>query len=456
METKENKMGTMPVKRLILNMSLPMIISMMVQALYNVVDSIFVAQLSEEALTAVTLVFPMQNFIIALATGTGVGFNVLLSQGLGEKNYEKSDSAANAGVFLVLINTIIFVLIGLFGAVPFITSQTNDAAIQADAIIYLQIISFLSTGSFLQITGERLLQATGRTMLSMISQIVGAVANIILDPIMIFGLFCCPKLGVAGAAYATVIGQFIAAAVGLFLNVKYNKEIHLSIKQILRPRMRIIKPIYFIAIPSILMVSIGSVMTYAMNIILIAFSTTAAAVFGVYFKLQSFFFLPVFGLNNGLIPVLSYNYGAMNKKRIDEALRFSLALAFGIMLAGTLLLEVIPGVLLDMFNAADDMKSMGIIALRTIAIHFPLAAIGIVLSSVFQAFAQSIYSLIISVMRQLVVLIPAAWLLAQTGDVNNVWWSFFIAEIISLITSIYFFKKVYNSTISPLEAMQQE
>jgi MATE efflux family protein len=456
METKENKMGTMPVKRLILNMSLPMIISMMVQALYNVVDSIFVAQLSEEALTAVTLVFPMQNFIIALATGTGVGFNVLLSQGLGEKNYEKSDSAANAGVFLVLINTIIFVLIGLFGAIPFITSQTSDAAIQADAIIYLQIISFLSTGSFLQITGERLLQATGRTMLSMISQIVGAVANIILDPIMIFGLFGCPKLGVAGAAYATVIGQFIAAAVGLFLNVKYNKEIHLSIKQILRPRMRIIKPIYFIAIPSILMVSIGSVMTYAMNIILIAFSTTAAAVFGVYFKLQSFFFLPVFGLNNGLIPVLSYNYGAMNKKRIDEALRFSLALAFGIMLAGTLLLEVIPGVLLDMFNAADDMKSMGIIALRTIAIHFPLAAIGIVLSSVFQAFAQSIYSLIISVMRQLVVLIPAAWLLAQTGDVNNVWWSFFIAEIISLITSIYFFKKVYNSTISPLEAMQQE
>ena len=456
METKENKMGTMPVKKLILNMSLPMIISMMVQALYNVVDSIFVAQLSEEALTAVTLVFPMQNFIIALATGTGVGFNVLLSQGLGEKNYEKSDSAANAGVFLVLINTIIFVLIGLFGAVPFITSQTSDAAIQADAIIYLQIISFLSTGSFLQITGERLLQATGRTMLSMISQIVGAVANIILDPIMIFGLFGCPKLGVAGAAYATVIGQFIAAAVGLFLNVKYNKEIHLSIKQILHPHMRIIKPIYFIAIPSILMVSIGSVMTYAMNIILIAFSTTATAVFGVYFKLQSFFFLPVFGLNNGLIPVLSYNYGAMNKKRIDEALRFSLALAFGIMLAGTLLLEAVPGVLLDMFNAADDMKNMGIIALRTIAIHFPLAAIGIVLSSVFQAFAQSIYSLIISVMRQLVVLIPAAWLLAQTGNVNNVWWSFFIAEIISFIASIYFFKKVYNSTIRPIESMQGE
>ena len=456
MEIKENKMGFMPVKKLIINMSLPMIISMMVQALYNVVDSIFVARLSEEALTAVTLVFPMQNFIIALATGTGVGFNVLLSQGLGEKNYEKSDSAANAGVFLVLINTIIFVFIGLFGAVPFITSQTSDAAIRADAIIYLQIISFLSTGSFLQITGERLLQATGRTMLSMISQIVGAVANIILDPIMIFGLLGFPKMGVAGAALATVIGQFIAAATGMYLNVKYNKEINISLRQIFHPSLKMIKPIYFIAIPSILMVSIGSVMTYAMNIILIAFSTTATAVFGVYFKLQSFFFLPVFGLNNGLIPVLSYNYGAMNKKRIDEALRFSLALAFGIMLAGTLLLEAVPGILLDMFNAADDMKSMGIIALRTIAIHFPLAAIGIVLSSIFQAFAQSIYSLIISIMRQLVVLIPVSWLLAQTGNVNNVWWSFFVAEIISLLASIYFFKKVYHGTIRPLEAMQGE
>ena len=458
MSTKENKMGVMPVKKLIINMSLPMIISMMVQALYNVVDSIFVAKLSEDALTAVTLVFPMQNLMIALAAGTGVGFNVLLSQGLGEKNLEKSDSAANNGIFLVLVNTIIFILIGLFAAVPFIHSQTSDASIQADGIAYLQIICFLSTGAFMQITMERLLQATGRTLLSMVSQITGAVTNIILDPIMIFGLFGFPKMGVAGAALATVIGQFLGAATGTFLNLKYNKEINLSLKHIFKPRLRTIKPIYFIAIPSILMMSIGSVMTYAMNIILIAFSTTATAVFGVYFKLQSFFFLPVFGLNNGLIPVLSYNYGAMNKKRIDEALRFSLALAFGIMLAGTLLLEAVPGVLLDMFNAADDMKSMGIIALRTIAIHFPLAAIGIVLSSVFQAFAQSIYSLIISVMRQLVVLIPAAWLLAQTGNVNNVWWSFFVAEIISLLASIFFFKsakQVYNSTIRPLEAMQR-
>ena len=455
MSTKENKMGVMPVKKLIINMSLPMIISMMVQALYNVVDSIFVAKLSENALTAVTLVFPMQNLMIALAAGTGVGFNVLLSQGLGEKNLEKSDSAANNGIFLVLVNTIIFILIGLFAAVPFIHSQTSDASIQADGIAYLQIICFLSAGAFMQITMERLLQATGRTLLSMVSQITGAVTNIILDPIMIFGLFGFPKMGVAGAALATVIGQFLGASVGTFLNLKYNKEIHISLKRIFKPRLHTIKPIYFIAIPSILMMSIGSIMTYAMNVILIAFSTTATAVFGVYFKLQSFFFMPVFGLNNGLIPVLSFNYGAKNKKRIDESLRFALSLAFGIMLIGAITFELIPGTLLDMFNASDDMKGMGITALRTIAVHFPLAAVGIVFSSVFQAFGQSIYSLIISVMRQLVVLIPAAWLLAQTGVVNNVWWAFLIAEVISLMTSIFFFKKVYRKMISPFTASEQ-
>ena len=443
MSTKENKMGTMPVKKLIINMSLPMIISMMVQALYNVVDSIFVAKLSENALTAVTLVFPMQNLMIALAAGTGVGFNVLLSQGLGAKNLEKSDSAANNGIFLVLVNTIIFILIGLFAAAPFIHSQTSDASIQADGIAYLQIICFLSAGAFMQITMERLLQATGRTLLSMVSQITGAVTNIILDPIMIFGLFGFPKMGVAGAALATVIGQFLGASVGTFLNLKYNKEIHISLKRIIKPRLHTIKPIYFIAIPSILMMSIGSIMTYAMNVILIAFSTTATAVFGVYFKLQSF------GLNNGLIPVLSFNFGAKNKKRIDESLRFALSLAFVIMLIGTITFELIPGTLLDLFNASDDMKGMGITALRTIAVHFPLAAVGIVLSSVFQAFGQSIYSLIVSVMRQLVVLIPAAWLLAQTGTVNNVWWAFLIAEVISLITSIFFFKKVYRKMIKP-------
>lgn len=449
MNMKENKMGTMPVKKLIINMSLPMIVSMSVQALYNVVDSIFVAQLSEDALTAVTLVFPMQNLMIALAAGTGVGFNVLLSQGLGERNYEKSDNAANNGIFLILINTIIFILIGLFAAVPFIKSQTDNLSIQADGIIYLQIVCFISVGVFTQVTMERLLQATGRTFLSMITQIIGAVTNIILDPIMIFGLFGFPKMGVAGAALATVIGQLFGATSGVFINLKYNKDINISLKKILKPSLRTIKPIYFIAIPSILMMSIGSIMTYAMNVILIAFSTTATAVFGVYFKLQSFFFMPVFGLNNGLIPVLSFNYGAKDKKRIDDALKFALGLAFYIMLIGTITFELIPGTLLDMFNASDDMKSMGITALRTIAVHFPLAAIGIVLSSIFQAFAQSVYSLIVSVMRQLVVLIPAARLLGQTGYVNNVWWAFLVAEAVSLIASLFFFRKVYTKMIHP-------
>lgn len=450
MNIKENKMGTMPVKQLIINMSLPMIISMLVQALYNVVDSIFVAKLSEDALTAVTLAFPMQNFMIALATGTGVGFNVLLSHGLGEKNLDKSNAAANNGIFLILVNTIIFILLGAFASAPFITSQTDNPSIQTDGIIYLQIVSFLAIGVFTQVTMERLLQSTGRTLLSMISQITGAVINIILDPIMIFGLLGFPKMGVAGAAIATVIGQFLGAAMGIFLNLKYNKEITISIKQILSPRFSTIKSIYLIAIPSILMVSIGSIMTYAMNLILIAFSTTAAAVFGVYFKLQSFFFMPVFGLNNGLIPVLSFNYGAKNKKRIDDALKFALSLAFGIMLIGTITFELIPTNLLNLFNASDDMMNLGVTALRTIAIHFPLAAIGIVLSSIFQALAQSVYSLIISIMRQLIVLIPAAWLLAQTGMVNNVWWAFMIAEVVSLVTSFLFFNHVYTKSIRQL------
>ncbi|MGP1612069.1 MAG: MATE family efflux transporter [Catonella sp.] len=450
MNIKENKMGTMPVKQLIINMSLPMIVSMLVQALYNVVDSIFVAKLSEDALTAVTLAFPMQNFMIALATGTGVGFNVLLSHGLGEKNFDKSNAAANNGIFLVLVNTIVFILLGAFVTVPFITSQTVNTSIQADGIIYLQIISFLAIGVFTQITMERLLQSTGRTMLSMISQLTGAIINIILDPIMIFGLLGLPRMGVAGAAIATVIGQFCGAFMGIFLNLKYNTEITISIKQIFKPSLDTIKSIYLIAIPSILMISIGSIMTYAMNLILIAFSTTAAAVFGVYFKLQSFFFMPVFGLSNGLIPVLSFNYGAKNKKRIDESLKFALSLAFGIMLIGTITFELIPTILLNMFNASDDMMNMGVIALRTIAIHFPLAAIGIVLSSIFQAFAQSIYSLIVSIMRQLVVLVPAAWLLSQTGNVSNVWWAFMIAEVVSLVTSFLFFNHVYTKSIRQL------
>ena len=450
MERTENKMGTMPVKQLIIAMSLPMMISMLVQALYNVVDSIFVAQIEEDALTAVTLAFPMQNLMIAVGAGTGVGINALLSKALGEKRFDKSDAAANTGIFLSFLNFIAFLVIGFLLSEPFIRTQTADPKIIAYGTTYLRICCCMSVGVFFQITFERLLQSTGRTLYSMISQLTGAVINIIMDPIMIFGLLGCPKMGVAGAAYATVLGQVIASFLGLYMNLKVNKDITISLKEILRPKREIVKAIYAVGVPSILMMSIGSLMTYLMNRILIVFSTTTTAVFGVYFKLQSFFFMPVFGLNNGLIPVLAYNYGARNKERISESLKFAMTLAVVIMLVGTIVFEVIPGQLLGMFNASDDMKQIGIPALRIICLSFPLAGFSIAMGSIFQAFSESIYSLIISIGRQLVVLIPIAWLLSLTGNVNLVWWAFPVAELVSLVLSVFFFKRLYFRTVKTL------
>lgn len=449
-QRKENKMGVMPVKQLIISMSLPMMVSMLVQALYNVVDSIFVAKISENALTAVTLAFPMQNLMIALASGTGVGINSLLSRSLGEKKYDRSDAAANTGILLTIMNFVVFLIIGIFGSRAFIASQTSDTAIIEDGAAYLGIVSTLSLGLFCQVTFERLLQSTGRTVYSMISQLTGAVINIIFDPIMIFGLLGCPKLGVAGAAYATVLGQSIAAVVGLILNIKYNHDIKIRLSNIFKPKAEIIGQIYMVGIPSILMMSIGSIMTYLMNQILIAFSTTAAAVFGVYFKLQSFFFMPIFGMNNGVIPVLAYNYGARNRKRIDDSLKFAFALAITIMLVGTIVFELIPGALLKMFDASDDMLAIGIPALRIIAVHFPVAAASIVMGSIFQAFAKSIYSLFVSIGRQLAVLIPVAYLLSLTGNLNAVWLAFPISEVVSFILSLVFFKIVYSSTVKKM------
>lgn len=449
-QRKENKMGVMPVKQLIISMSLPMMVSMLVQALYNVVDSIFVAKISENALTAVTLAFPMQNLMIALASGTGVGINSLLSRSLGEKKYDRSDAAANTGILLTIMNFVVFLVLGIFGSRAFIASQTSDTAIIEDGAAYLGIVTALSLGLFCQVTFERLLQSTGRTVYSMISQLTGAVINIIFDPIMIFGLLGCPKLGVAGAAYATVLGQSIAAVVGLILNIKYNHDIKIRLSNIFKPKAEIIGQIYMVGVPSILMMSIGSIMTYLMNQILIAFSTTAAAVFGVYFKLQSFFFMPIFGMNNGVIPVLAYNYGARNRKRIDDSLKFAFALAITIMLVGTIVFELIPGALLKMFDASDDMLAIGIPALRIIAVHFPVAAASIVMGSIFQAFAKSIYSLFVSIGRQLVVLIPVAYLLSLTGNLNAVWLAFPIAEVISFILSLVFFKIVYSSTVKKM------
>ncbi len=452
-QVRENKMGVMPVKKLIISMSLPMMISMLVQALYNIVDSIFVSQISEQALTAVSLAFPIQSLMISVGSGTGVGVNAMLSKALGEKDFEQSDHAANMGLLLMIFSFIFFVILGAFATGPFFRAQTSNPDILNGGIAYLRIVCCLSYGLMFQMIFERLLQSTGQTIASMVSQITGAVINIILDPILIFGMFGFPKMGVAGAAYATVFGQTIAAIVGLILNIKFNKELHLSFKRIFHPHLPTIKKIYFVGVPSILMMSIGSIMSYMMNQILVGFSETAAAVFGAYFKLQSFFFMPVFGLNNGLIPVLAYNYGARQKTRIDQALRFSLMVAFTIMCVGTLAFEIFPNQLLSLFNASDNMMSMGVIAMRKIGIHFPLAAIGIILGSVFQAFSKSYYSLIISLCRQLVVLIPAAWILARiTNDVNQVWWCFVIAETVAVVLSTTFFRKVYKDVVIPLGA----
>ncbi|MQN01109.1 MAG: MATE family efflux transporter [Lachnospiraceae bacterium] len=421
---------------------------MMVQALYNVVDSIFVSMISENALTAVTIAFPMQDLMISIASGTGVGINALLSRALGEKEYEKSDEAANTGVLLALISAAVFLIIGLTCTAPYVNSQTADPEIRQLDYSYVSIVTVISIGIFMQITFERLLQSTGRTLLSMVSQLTGAIINIVFDPILIFGIGPFPKMGVAGAAYATVMGQCIGACLGLFMNLRFNKEIHFSLKKMLHPHLKVVGRIYAVGIPTIIMMAIGSVMTYCMNLILKAFSSTAIAVFGAYFKLQSFFFMPVFGLNNGMIPVLAYNLGAEKKERIDESLKFAMKLAICIMLCGTAVFELFPNQLLSLFSPSKEMLRMGVPALRTIAIHFPVAAMGIVMGSTFQAFSRSIYSLLVSLGRQLIILIPAAWLLAQTGNVNNVWWSFLIAEGVSFVLSLTFYKKVYREEIT--------
>ena len=444
-------MGVMPVRKLLITMSLPMMASMLVQALYNVVDSIYVAKLSENALAAVTYAFPVQNLMIAIGSGTGVGVNALLSKSLGERDFKRADDAANSGLFLSVVNFLILLLFGLFLAEPFLRSQTDVADIIAGGTAYLRICSCFSLGLFFQIMCERLLQSTGRTTHSMIAQLVGAVINIILDPIMIFGLLGFPALGISGAAIATVIGQFCAAGTALWLNVKVNEDIHLSLAAVLRPGRSTVGRIYAVGVPSILMMSIGSAMTYLMNRILTAFSTTAATVFGVYFKLQSFFFMPLFGMNNGLIPILAFNYGARDRARVMQALRFAVLLAVCIMGVGTLVFNLFPELLLSMFNASDDMRAIGVPALRIISLNFPVAAVCIALGSTFQAFSRSIYSLIVSVMRQLVVLIPCAWLLAQTGVVTNVWWAFPMAEAASLIVTLLCYRKLYRDVIQTLD-----
>ena len=447
----ENKMGVMPVKKLIVTMSLPMMISMLVQALYNIVDSIFVAQLSEEALTGVTLAFPLQTLMFSVVGGTGVGINAMLSKALGEKKLDEADLAAGNGLVLSIIAAIIFMTASFMGAAgAFIRSQTSDPLIAREGTTYLSIVMVLSIGMASQVTIERLLQSTGRTFYTMITQGLGAIINIIMDPIMIFGLYGFPKLGVAGAAYATIIGQSIAAMLALYFNLKKNPDIRFS-PRIFKLKLDVVKRIYFVGIPSILMIAIGSVMTYLFNLILTAFSSTAVAVFGVYFKLQSFFFMPVFGLNNGVIPVLAYNYGAKKKDRINEALKFGIALAFTVMCIGTIVFELMPERLLQMFSASDDMMLIGIKALRTIAWHFPIAGVCIAMGSVFQAFGRSFYSMVISLGRQIFVLIPVAYALSLTGNVDNVWWAFLVSETVSFCLTVIFFRRLNKAVTREME-----
>lgn len=446
---RENIMGIMEISPLLVKLSVPMMISMLVQALYNVVDSVFVSWVSEEALTAVSLAFSLQNMMIAVGVGTGVGVNAMLSKSLGEKNQKRANATAENGIFLSVCSFLVFLVIGLTCIKPYFYAQTSDDAIALQGIRYLSVYCIFSLGLFTQTMGEKLLAATGRTQLSMISQLVGAVVNIILDPIFIFG-YCGEALsGTTGAAVATVIGQFCGAGMTLYFNTRKNPDIQLDFKGF-RPSAKAIGRIYTVGLPSIAMQCVGSLMTFGMNLILMAFSSTAVAVFGVYFKLQSFVFMPIFGLNNGMVPIISYNYGARRPERVKKTIRLAVCYAEGIMVLGFCIFEFFPGQVLGLFSASQAMLTIGIPAMRIICLHFLLAGTSIVLSSVFQALGNGLFSLIVSVCRQLFVLLPAAWLLAQTGNVNNVWWAFLIAEIVSVLMSLAFYAHINKTIIVPL------
>ncbi len=445
----ENKMGVVSIGKLLFSMAVPMMISMLVQAFYNVVDSIFVAKISENALNAVSLAFPLQNLMIAFGMGTAVGMNALLSRALGAKKQEDVDRAANTAVFLSVCNAIVFAVIGILFSRTFFLIQTDIEEIVNYGTDYASVCLGFSFGIFFQFCFERLLQSTGKTSLAMCTQLIGAVINIILDPILIFGLFGVSAMGVKGAAVATVAGQITAAIVAVIINLKANKEIHLSLKQI-RWHTQTVKDIYRVGLPSIVMQSIGSVMTFCLNKILISFTETATAVFGAYFKLQSFIFMPVFGLNNGMVPIIAYNYGAKNADRVKKTVKLTIITAVCIMCVGLAVFEAMPELLLSFFNASDNMLKIGVPALRIIACHFALAGFCIIAGSVCQAIGNPMHSLITSVCRQLIVLLPVAWLLSKTGVLDAVWFAFPIAEMFSLILSAVFLSKTMKKAKTEL------
>ena len=448
-------MGVQPVNRLLVSMSVPMMVSMLVQALYNVVDSIFVASLSEDALTAVSLAFPWQNLMIAVGVGTGVGVNAWLSRCLGEKDQRSANATAENGIFLAMASYLVFAVTGMLISRPFFTLQTSSAVIAEEGFQYMWIGSVFGIGLFLQTMNEKILASTGRTNLTMVSQLAGAAINIVLDPIMIFGLFGFPALGVAGAAIATVTGQIIGGLLGVWFNSRLNREIQIRFRGF-RPDRGIIGHIYSVGLPSIILQSIGSIMTFSMNQILISFSTTAAAVLGVYFKLQSFVFMPIFGLNNGMVPIVAYNYGAAKPVRIMKTLKLAIAYALSIMGVGLLLFQLLPGVFLDLFQASDNMKSIGIPALRIISLCFVPAGFGIICGSFFQAMGHGMIAMWVSIVRQLGALIPLAWLLSRTGQLNLVWLAFPLAEIVAVVITTFGLRRVIRTQIRPLYGKQPQ
>ena len=448
---KENKMGVMPIGKLLVNMALPMVISMLVQALYNVVDSIYVSRISESAVTALSLAFPVQNLQIGFAVGIGVGVNSLLSKSLGQKNQQMANFTAGNGLVLMLIVSIGFMIFGLVGVGPYFRIQSDVAETVNGGIIYTRICCLLTVGVFLQILGERLLQATGRTVHTMIGQATGAITNILLDPVFIFGVpaLGIPAMGIAGAAIATVAGQWVGALLVWFFNFKWNPDVQLGLKY-LKLRKEVVGPILTVGIPSIIMNSIGSIMNFGMNQILQGFQETATSVFGIYFKLQSFFFMPLFGLNGATISIIAFNYGARKPERITRTLKLSSGAALVLMSAGLLVFQIFPQVLLNMFNPSPAFMEIGCVALRTISWCFPVAAVCIVLGACFQALGNGIYSTIVSICRQMLVLLPVAFLLSLSGNVNLVWLAFPIAELVSAMATLVLFRRIYRQKIKPM------
>ena len=447
-EIKENKLGTAPIPSLIIKLSVPLMVSMFVPSLYNIVDSIFVAQINENALTAISLCFPVQSMMIAFGVGTAVGMSALMSRYLGAREFDKVTATAQNGIFLCFVTYTIFVIIGVFAG-PFIEMQTSNHEIIEYGVTYLRIVCWLSIMVFLQVTIERLLQSTGKTIYIFITQSIGAIINMIMDPILIFGWFGVPKMGIAGAAYATVFGQTVGALLGLYFNVKKNKEIKLTYKGF-RPRWKTIKEIYGIGIPSIIMQSVGSFMVFGLNQILVKFTTTAVAAFGAYFKLQSFIFMPVFGMDNGIVPIIAYNYGAQNRKRLDETMRLSVIYGIAMMTIGMFIFWTIPHVLLGFFSASPELMKIGTVELRIISLAFPLAGYSIMLGGVFQALGKSVYSMYVSIVRQLIVLLPAAYFLSKLGNIDYVWLSFVFAELFGLSMSIIYTRKIKKDIINQL------